>query len=897
MSTQQKGGGGGGSVIREGSRVSALIGELGYWNGAPEVDANGKRKNKSRERYYGTVVQSMPDRKWLMRWDREGGVEHDEGYSSYKLKYEGRGLFMRPTNQEVAHREKAERQAALLRVREEEAADSMQRGGSSTPVTTTTAQQEEPQQYDMHGQEQEGGEQEHHQGQDDEEEQQEAVPQVVVETVMLDEETTAQQAAVEDANARTVDPDVEEDDDRFDVENDFELYNPEDIAEYDGDRHARKWTSYELEKATLMDDEVSVGTGARKITWRVRDDIKARDVDSAEFDDVGICDFDFSTPRENSKTNKKSGPNNQKKYRKEKKKRIKFLDLLIHLWPGNWEDQLDRMNNRVEAHNLQLSQKKRNAGQRYKKVKEVTKNEFWVFFGIMVSARIHGRQGQVWDDEDEEPEGIEQPINLGHHMLKYRFDDIKKFIPYMWERPGLKATDPWWQLSLMEEEFNENRSRTVMASCEKVLDELMSAFRPQTRKNGDLPNLSFIPRKPEPLGAEFKAICCAASAMMIWIELQRGREPMRASDYAATSGVTAACTMRGARASKRYVGDDEDADPNEVFFGDSWFSSVETVCQLWNRFKCRYGGILKTNHSRFPKAWIERTMKEWPAGSHIVLEGRATREGVGIIAVGYKYNSRKSLCFICHRDTGSTECTDFYEAKWKDANGNTDSRRVPRPDVMGRYFRVCNRVDMHNHARQSLLALEKHWVSMTGYFRIITTIVGICITDAWKAYRYHLNRQHRHKEMEMKDFASALAHDMLHNNFDHLRAEDKVLVIDSGRGEMQSQMSSLGMSPQNEFQTLRTASAAASNTTGASSELISVATRERCVATHGELELVSGIEKNKAEARGKRKRCSISICSKKSRWQCKVCGAALCHEGDCISNHQAKVREDMKQYE
>jgi hypothetical protein len=43
----KKGGGGGGSVIM---RRGALIGELGYWNGAPEADANGKKKNKSRER-------------------------------------------------------------------------------------------------------------------------------------------------------------------------------------------------------------------------------------------------------------------------------------------------------------------------------------------------------------------------------------------------------------------------------------------------------------------------------------------------------------------------------------------------------------------------------------------------------------------------------------------------------------------------------------------------------------------------------------------------------------------------------------------------------------------------------------------------------------------------------
>jgi hypothetical protein len=162
---------------------------------------------------------------------------------------------------------------------------------------------------------------------------------------------------------------------------------------------------------------------------------------------------------------------------------------------------------------------------------------------------------------------------------------------------------------------------------------------------------------------------------------------MRAAEFSAASGVTAACTMQqGARNSKGCVGvgddDDDEDDPNELFFGDSWFSSAETTCQLWNRFKCRYGGILKTNHTRFPKAWIERTMKDWPAGSHIVLEGQVTREGVDLIAIGCKCNCRKSLCFICHKDAGSTECTDFYKAKWKDANGNTESRRVLRPGIM-----------------------------------------------------------------------------------------------------------------------------------------------------------------------------------------------------------------------
>ena len=39
---------GGGLVIRVGSRVSALVGELGYWDGHMEFDANGKKRERNK---------------------------------------------------------------------------------------------------------------------------------------------------------------------------------------------------------------------------------------------------------------------------------------------------------------------------------------------------------------------------------------------------------------------------------------------------------------------------------------------------------------------------------------------------------------------------------------------------------------------------------------------------------------------------------------------------------------------------------------------------------------------------------------------------------------------------------------------------------------------------------
>jgi len=108
----------------------------------------------------------------------------------------------------------------------------------------------------------------------------------------------------------------------------------------------------------------------------------------------------------------------------------------------------------------------------------------------------------------------------------------------------------------------------------------------------------------------------------------------------------------------------------ELYFGDSWFASITCTVELWQHFNVRFLGVVKMNHARFPKEFIESTMKNWPAGSHIVLEGSPS-EGVDLLAVGYKYNSRKVLCFISTYNVGSTILCSFYEATWLDDNGNT----------------------------------------------------------------------------------------------------------------------------------------------------------------------------------------------------------------------------------
>ena len=51
----------------------------------------------------------------------------------------------------------------------------------------------------------------------------------------------------------------------------------------------------------------------------------------------------------------------------------------------------------------------------------------------------------------------------------------------------------------------------------------MSAFRPQATKTSNLPHLSCIAWKPEPLGTEFKCCACSKTGLMLHLEIQKGK--------------------------------------------------------------------------------------------------------------------------------------------------------------------------------------------------------------------------------------------------------------------------------------------------------------------------------------------------------------------------------------
>ena len=65
-------------------------------------------------------------------------------------------------------------------------------------------------------------------------------------------------------------------------------------------------------------------------------------------------------------------------------------------------------------------------------------------------------------------------------------------------------------MSFLIDRFNESCSN-IAASYLKVGDESMSLIKFSTTSEGDLPHLSYIFCKPEPLGTEINMVACSVT--------------------------------------------------------------------------------------------------------------------------------------------------------------------------------------------------------------------------------------------------------------------------------------------------------------------------------------------------------------------------------------------------
>ena len=398
------------------------------------------------------------------------------------------------------------------------------------------------------------------------------------------------------------------------------------------------------------------------------------------------------------------------------------------------------------------------------KTKDFSVMEFITCIALLLGAAEYDQQGnklfrcEVEDEDDDDILCSFVPTpDFGRFMPYHRFKDFRRFLPTIWCSDERESRDVWWRFCEAIDTMNQIRSSKLQVAKWLVVDESMSAWRPRTTALGGLPNISFISRKPEPLGTEFKVTACPITGCLSSLEIQRGKDGTNDLEYNNETGKTAGVMLRLLKLTSRVQ-----TSSVQGVKGDAWFGSVRNALALKSKgYECILQ--IKQNHWLFPKQFVESALKDAPGGVQIVLKTRYRNQT--LIALGYRYSRKTTLLFVMTDKAGTTKTGDPYKMKYTDIYGNLCERAVDRPDVISNYFADSNIIDTHNHLRQSVLGLEKRWLCKDAYFRLTTTLIGMTLTDTFLLAKHHKlidsKKSCEEKRMGVRRFAGIVATQLL----------------------------------------------------------------------------------------------------------------------------------------
>ena len=186
-------------------------------------------------------------------------------------------------------------------------------------------------------------------------------------------------------------------------------------------------------------------------------------------------------------------------------------------------------------------------------MRPVTEHEYLLFRGLCLLGTLSDEAGvELWTKGSI---GMLRRPDFGQYMSLSRFKEIKRVRVFINTNLQLIATDPWAMIDEGIKKFNFKRAELITHGPELKEDESMSASQPRTSKTGlgrdvgairvpHMPHLSYVQRKPKPLGSEFKNVADAQSGCMLFLELQKGKHPMMALPYSQDLGATVAVQLR-----------------------------------------------------------------------------------------------------------------------------------------------------------------------------------------------------------------------------------------------------------------------------------------------------------------------------------------------------------------
>ncbi len=426
------------------------------------------------------------------------------------------------------------------------------------------------------------------------------------------------------------------------------------------------------------------------------------------------------------------------------------LDYFEFLFPINTISLLVSNTNRVLAN---------------KRMKTLCKGELYRWFGIRLAMAVEPRRGPLttyWETSTRE-DSVRVPANFGERMgmQRHRFEQIQSCLSFT--DTADSNEDPWREIRPLIDGFNACRAENVVPGTILTVDECMSAWKGGNAKykHDGMPHVTKIQRKPEGVGAELKTVACATTKILLKIDIVECAARQHKKRFHAEFGAGTSCVLR---LCEGYFGS------GRTVVADSAFSSVKTLLAL-KKQGLFFMGMVKTAHREFPKAvlqsWGDGTLTGVlpKRGSHLFL--KSTESGEEMFAIAWRDRNTKTI--IANRGTSNPGTASLRPRHRKvEQNGEEATelyyREIQRPNAVQIFFDAFSTIDVHDHLRQGSLAIEKAWVTHTWWHRVLGTVFGMCVVDAYRAYE-HEATSFGNGTHDFTRFIDVLAFQLVHNRF------------------------------------------------------------------------------------------------------------------------------------
>jgi len=391
--------------------------------------------------------------------------------------------------------------------------------------------------------------------------------------------------------------------------------------------------------------------------------------------------------------------------------------------------------------------------------KTLTLSRYITWLGLwhqMLANPIAGERRAYWTNKKDykcwEPHRVSFSSIMGIH----EFENIYQVFGV----PSVDPEDPFDAVRLAIDKFNDNAAAVWSPGFLLCVDETMHQWLGK-----ECPGLTVIPRKPIPVGIEFKTTCCALSKIIIRLDPQEGALNMMDKECnlewgtKKKPGKSTGCTLRLVKPWWN---------TGRIVLGDSWFGSLKTAISLLTKgLFCILN--IKTGHAFFPRtilaANISKENREHCRMATVTLKtpvASLNESKFEVMAAAQREKNPLLIVATCETMQPGKDRVLTTFAVGEDGVSARKKITFPTTKIHGMYRTYFNGIDLHNRVRQQFLHFTTIWGTHSWANRVLGEIWGMNLTNTFFHCQYKYSV---YADMDPQSFKEQIAYQLIFNPF------------------------------------------------------------------------------------------------------------------------------------